>query len=173
MKNILEMLRAEHIALKQRVSNATSYEVYESFSEIKEFLFKVHIMTEDLILFPRLLAYRRMPEDLVEKVRRMSADHRLLERLADNLVDWRIHGKEKLFTERSQLFFDTLIQHNNKEDLQIFSREEVSDYPESFEADLEVWEIVKKYGVQKYEEFVKVSDDFLANVLRLRTPFVK
>ena len=120
-----------------------------------------------------MLAYLRMPEDLTENIKRISGDHKLLETLAQNLIKWKSQGREDLIDSRIELFFETLMEHNQKEETDVFSREEVYEYPESYEVNSEAWEIVTRYGVAKYESHVGVSDDFLINVLKLSTPFVK
>lgn len=173
MKNVIEMLRAEHVAIKQHVKGIDSSNMYDQFLKLKDFLFKVHSMTEDLIFFPRIVSYRRMPEDIIVMVRRLEADHKLLDKLATNIVDWHANGREKLVEDRLKLFFETLLEHNRLEESEIFSRSEVLEYPESLEADTEIWDVVKKYGVSRYEDYVGVSDEYLSSTLRLRTPFVK
>ncbi len=173
MRNIIEMLKVEHLAIKKYISNLTPENRYETFLGLKDFVFNVHAMTEDMVFFPRMLAYLRMPEDLTENIKRISSDHKLLETLAQNLVKWKSQGREDLIDSRIELFFETLMEHNQKEETDVFSREEVYEYPESYEVNSEAWEIVKRYGVAKYESYVGVSDDFLINVLKLSTPFVK
>lgn len=173
MKNVIEMLHAEHVAIFNHVKGINLSSQYEAFLSLKDFLFRMHAMTEDLIFFPRIISYRRMPEDIIEMVKRLEADHKLLDKLASNILSWKKNGKEKLVEDRLKLFFDTVIEHNRLEESDIFSRSEVQEYPESLEADTEIWEIMKKFGVSRYEEYVGVSDEFLSSTLRLRTPFVK
>lgn len=173
MRNIIEMLKVEHLAIKKYINNITPQNRYQTFMDLKDFVFSVHAMTEDMVFFPRMLAYLRMPEDLTETIKRISNDHKLLETLAENLMKWKEEGREDLIDSRIELFFETLIEHNEKEEMEIFSREEVFEYPESYEVNSEAWEIVRRYGVAKYEKYVGVSDDFLINVLKLSTPFVK
>ncbi len=141
--------------------------------ELSEFVFKMHAITEDSIFFPRVMAFRRMPDEITGIIKRLSADHLLLEKLHTNMIDWKLHGRDQLYQDRVGLFLETLVEHNMKEEEEVFSRDEVLEYPESLEADQEVWDAVKKYGVTRYEDFVGVSDSFLSTKLKLRTPFVK
>ncbi|AKA49187.1 hypothetical protein IX51_08825 [uncultured archaeon] len=173
MRNIIEMLKIEHLAIKKYINNITPENRYETFLGLKDFVFNVHAMTEDMIFFPRMLAYLRMPDDLQESIKRISADHKLLETLALNLIKWKSQGRDDLIDTRIELFFETLLEHNQKEETEIFNREEVYEYPESYEVNSEVWDIVRRYGVARYEKYVGVSDDFLINALKLSTPFVK
>lgn len=173
MNNVIEMLKTEHLAIRTKINKITPENKYESFLELRDFVFNVHAMTEDLVFFPRMLAYLRMPDDLVETIRRISADHKLLEKLSDNLIKWKAERRDDLIESRIDLFFETLYEHNQKEEEEIFSRDEIYEYPKSYEVNLEIWEIVRKYGVSKYERYVGVSDDFLINTLKLSTPFVK
>lgn len=173
MRNIIEMLKVEHLAIKKYINNITPQNRYDTFIGIKDFIFNVHAMIEDMVFFPRMMAYLRMPEDLTETIRRISSDHKLLETLSENLLKWKSEGREELIDSRLDLFFETLVEHCEREEMDVFGREEVFEYPESYEVNSEAWEIVRRYGVARYESYVGVSDDFLINVLKLSTPFVK
>lgn len=173
MINVIEMLKTEHLAIRTYINKLTPENKYETFLGLRDFVFNVHVMTEDMVFFPRMLAYLRMPDDLVETIRRISADHKLLENLSDNLVKWKAEGRNDIVESRIDLFFETLAEHNRKEEEEIFSRDEIYEYPKSYEVNLEIWDIVRKFGVSRYETYVGVSDDFLINILNLSTPFVK
>lgn len=173
MINVIEMLRTEHLAIRTYISKITPENKYQTFIGLKDFVFNMHAMTEDMVFFPRMLAYLRMPDDLLEDIKRISADHKLLETLATNLVRWKAAGREDLVDSRIDLFFDTLMEHNLKEEQVVFNREEIYEYPTSYEVNVEIWDIVKRFGVGRYESYVGVSDDFLINILKLSTPFVK
>lgn len=173
MINVIEMLKTEHLAIRTQVNRITPDNRYDIFLGLRDFVFNMHAMTEDMIFFPRMLAYLRMPDDLVETIRRISADHKLLEKLSENLMKWKSEGRNDMVESRIGLFFETLLEHNRKEEEEIFSRDEVYEYPKSYEVNIEIWDIVRKFGVSRYEQYVGVSDDFLINILKLSTPFVK
>lgn len=172
MRNVIEMLRLEHEAMENHSRNLTPENSEEIFASTLDFLFNVHMTVEEEVLFPAIEREVHMGDEIMEGVRKISHEHRLLRNVSAKLTAL-IPDDRDQFYKRLPVFFNTLVRHNREEEELLFNAGEVSGMPESYSSDAAVWKIVRKYGVTKYQLYTGTSDSFLASRLRLSIPFIK
>lgn len=154
----VELLIVEHLQCKAFRKLQDVSPDFERFREFHEFLLNVHIEVEEKIVFPAL--YEPLWDDSKEyraTINLVSADHKLLDKLAQNLVKWKEGGKEELYSERMPLYSRLLIEHNEKEESDIFSRWKKLDSSIYKSASKEINNVISSFGIENYRKAMDLT----------------
>ncbi len=120
--DLSEFLMMEHSDIRIIINTDFLHEI-DNFKTFTDFLVSDHINIEEKIYFPVILDKDWDDiEQFKKNVERVKNDHKLLETLAGNMINWKKNGKDDLFNLRLPLFYKTLEYHNNFEEDFIFSR---------------------------------------------------
>lgn len=116
--DLAELLMFEHAVIRVR-SEHIEFEG-PSFEDMNRFVLKWHASIEDEVLFPILREHFSSRSAIVSDIDRISADHKLIQTLGENLEKWKKEGNEELFNERISLYVRLIREHNDKEEESIF-----------------------------------------------------
>lgn len=116
--DLSELLMLEHAII--RLKSANLHRQDSSFEELNKFVVKWHANIEDEIYFSTLVEQLPDNSDLASSIKRISADHKLIQTLGENLEKWKGEGKVELFKERLALYVKLLREHNDLEEKTVF-----------------------------------------------------
>lgn len=116
--DLAELLMFEHAVI--RIKSELIGSDNSSFGEMNRFVLKWHANIEDEIFFPTLREQFSENNELVSDVKRIGADHKLIQTLGENLEKWKSEGKEERFRERLDLYVKLLREHNDLEEEALF-----------------------------------------------------
>lgn len=170
MADLAEVLQTEHLAIRH-IKKAFEREVaIAEFQDFDRYLKDCHIEIEEKLLFPILKASDW--EDSGEfnaTADRIVKDHRLIGTLSDNLMRWYNEGDLHLFSERFQLYFRLLLDHNNSEEELIFPRWAFLPEESLEEAMIEARNIIESYGKTSYLELTGLSSKAYEYIFRKKS----
>ena len=155
----VELLIIEHLQCKAFKKLQDVEPDFDRFVAFHEFLLNVHIEVEEKVVFPAL--YEPLWDDSKEyraTIDLISADHKLLDKLARNLVHWKESGNEEFYRERMPLYTRLLVEHNEKEESDIFKRWKSLDYYVYRSASKEIGSVISSFGIQNYRKAMNLSE---------------
>ncbi len=155
----VELLMVEHLQCKSFRKLQEVAPDFDRFVSFHEFLLNVHIEVEEKVVFPAL--YEPLWDDTDEyraTINLISADHKLLDKLARNLMRWKESGNEELYKERMPLYTRLLIEHNEKEESDIFGRWKQLDTGVYISASKEIENVVYSFGIENYRKAMNLSE---------------
>lgn len=159
MPDAVELLIIEHLQCKSmRILEGLSPD-FDRFESFHDFLVNVHIEIEEKVVFPSLS--QPLWEDSREyraKIKQISADHKLLDTLAQNLIRWKNSQDEKLYRERLPLYYRLLAEHNEREETDLFGRWKNLDVAVYKTASMEIYNIISSFGRKRYKEAMNLTD---------------
>lgn len=163
----VELLMIEHLQCKSIRTLQETSEDYDRFVNFHEFLLNVHIVVEEKVVFPSLA----MPlwddsKVYTEKIKQIAADHKLLDKLAQNLTRWKNGGNEELYNERKSLYYRLLIEHNGREEDELFERWRSLDESVYRSASKEINNIISSFGIDRYRQAMNFSESVFRYVFR-------
>ncbi len=88
-------------------------------------------------------------------VKRISADHKLIATLGDNIARWINEKNFEMLQRRIPLYFKTLLEHNLNEEKDIFVRWK-PEYAASFK------HIIISFGTEKYRSITGASEEMIS-----------
>lgn len=163
----VELLMIEHLQCKSIKSLQETSEDYDRFVTFHEFLLNVHIVVEEKVVFPSLSQpLWEDSRDYTKKIEQIAADHKLLDKLAQNLIHWKNGGNEELYHERMPLYYRLLIEHNGREEAELFDRWKSLDESAYKSASIEIYNIISSFGVDKYRQAMNISESVFRYVFR-------
>ncbi len=118
----IDLLLYEHSAL--RVLKAEWENGYQrlDFKRINDFVVNHHAVIEDAYVFPKIKASNSSDVELIKNIDRISADHKLIETLGNNIVNWINSNDADMLKRRMPLYWKTLYDHNLLEEKTVFFR---------------------------------------------------
>lgn len=163
----VELLMIEHLQCKSMKNLQEISGDYGRFVNFHEFLVNVHIEVEEKVIFPAL----SMPvwadsRDYTGKIRQIAADHKLLDKLAQNLIHWKNGENYELYTERMPLYYRLLIEHNGREEAELFDRWKALDESVYRSTSKEIYNIISSFGVEKYRKAMNLSEGVFRYIFR-------
>lgn len=159
MADLAEILLVEHLAIRHISKTFTNPKDLEPFVEFHTYLKECHIEIEEKLLFPLLEAhYWDDSGEFNAKANRILADHRLIDTLSRNIINWHSSGDLELVTDRYPLYFKLLHDHNKREEESVFPR--WSDLPQDEIKDTvkEAKSIIESFGTGKYLEMTGLTE---------------
>ena len=161
--NIIEQLMIEHAALRLNFRFAKETNSNAIF-ELEEFVRTCHARIEDELVFPKLKESlsKPIPEKVRNDLSRLEADHRLIDKIGDQIKVQTIQGDVEILRKRILLYMNTVESHNYGEESLIFQHWNFS-YAEERKIKSKAWEIIRLFGLGRYfaitgfsEELVKI-----------------
>ncbi len=151
----VDVLLFEHsvIRLKSRELSDVNNAV-EGFRAFNDFVVNCHAKHEDEIVFPILMSKEERDQEFVKYIKRISADHKLIATLGDNIGRWIQEKNYEMLERRIPLYFKTLLEHNLNEERDIFVRWK-PEYAVPFK------HIINIFGTEKYRLITGVSDEMI------------
>ena len=151
---------AEHSALRLHFRYLGSN--LESIYELEDFVRNCHAKIEDEVVFP---AIRKSLESkfVEETVSRLEADHKLIDKIGDQIKQKTVEGDMDVLRKRIQLYSNTVLSHNASEESLLFDHWNVSEALES-EATSGARKIIEVFGVNRYFSITGISEKFFAKV---------
>ena len=169
MADLAEILILEHLAIKN--AKWITSEPFDSgtFAAFHSYLKTCHIEVEEKICFPILESYS-FPDagKFRERVKRIKADHKLIDTLAVNIIRWDEAGDADLVAQRKPLFFRLLIEHNTSEEVDLFPRWDEIDSVEIRTSVSDAMSIIESFGVKEYMKATGLSESALGYLFRTR-----
>ncbi|MGC8661311.1 MAG: hemerythrin domain-containing protein [Nitrososphaeria archaeon] len=152
----VDLLLYEHSALRVLKSEwENGYQRIE-FKKINDFVINHHARVEDLYVFPKIKASNPNDTDLVKNIDRISADHKLIETLGNNIVKWINGNDEDMLKRRIPVYWKILSEHNMSEEKTIFYR--LNDSLESIDG---ILESITSFGIDEYIKITGISSPML------------
>jgi hemerythrin superfamily protein len=140
----------EHAALRLHFRFAretNSNAIYE----LEEFVRTCHARIEDELVFSKLKESISKPLDEAVKkdLSRLEADHRLIEKIGDQIRVRTVEGDVETLRKRILLYMNTVESHNAGEESLIFPHWNVSE-AEEHQIKSEAWNIIRGFGLNRY-----------------------
>lgn len=132
----------------------------DSIYLVEDFLRNCHAKIEDEIVFPALL---RSQGDLKQVISRLEADHKLIDKIGDQIKLKTVEGDKEALMKRISLYADTLLSHNASEEALIFQRWNATGFEEG-EVVARSLEIITDYGLDRYFSVTGISEKLLSMV---------
>ncbi|HEW93556.1 hypothetical protein DRN87_00185 [Candidatus Geothermarchaeota archaeon] len=155
MTTIIESLENDHIAIRLFNRCFGTEMDLESFKSFHEFIVEVHAKIEDEILIPAILEAYRDQEDVKYLAKRISADHLLIAKLGESIIEYGEKGNLTLYKKRLDRYMKILIDHNRSEENLLFPL--WKNVPDSVRLDSnkKALEIINKYGYGKFTRILR------------------
>lgn len=163
----VELLMVEHLQCKSIKKLQETTVDYDRFVNFHEFLLNGHIVVEEKIVFPSLsLPLWDDSKDYTAKIKQIAADHKLLDKLAQNLIRWKESENEELYNERIPLYYKLLIEHNGREEDELFDRWQSLDKSVYISTSKEIYNIISSFGAEKYRLAMNFSEGVFHYIFR-------
>ncbi|MGC8557809.1 MAG: hemerythrin domain-containing protein [Nitrososphaeria archaeon] len=150
--NVIELLLYEHSALRVIRNEWENGYQRVQFERLNDFIINHHAKVEDKYVFPKIKFFNSEDKSLIKEIDRISADHKLIQTLGTNLVNWININDEDMIKRRMPLYWKILSEHNIEEEKTIFHR---------WKGDLEniddIIESIKAFGKEEYIKITGVS----------------
>lgn len=157
--NTVDLLLFEHSIIRIRANEALlATPSMESFKDLHELVVNLHAKVEDEVVFPAVIEENESDQEFVKYVKRISADHRLIETLGNNIVEWYEQGNAEMLNRRVPLYFKVLTDHNMNEERDIFHRlrTNLGDRGRKF---------IVEFGVERYSRITGISAEIINTYL--------
>lgn len=159
--DVVELLMVEHLSIRLMFKcNLCVREVGE-FKSFHDFIVGCHAKIEDEIVFPLLKKrFSGVDDSFAKLVQWISNDHKLLDTLANNVIGYGLSGDREIYEERLNLYFKLLMEHNLREESQLFPRwfSDI-DAETRMEAMEQARKVIMEYGLNKYTEITGLSEE--------------
>ena len=150
MLYLVDILMIEHVSIRQISKCASQNPIELDLVAFQRYLEECHIEIEEKIVFPSIESAGADKADLKATINRIKADHRLIGKLAANLIQWKSQENIGLFQQRFPLYFKLLTEHNSSEDQLVFPLWNKFD-PKILKSDAkEAANIIESFGVKEY-----------------------
>lgn len=148
--NIIEQLMVEHAALRLHFHFAREKD-FDAIYELEEFVRTCHARIEDELVFPKLKAWipQSLKDTLGKDLSRLEADHKLIEKIGDQIRARTVEGDAETLTKRILLYMNTVESHNAGEESLIFPYWKASE-TEECEAKSGAWKVIQSFGLNRY-----------------------
>lgn len=153
----------EHASLRLRFRVMREDQNFDSIYALEEFIRSCHAKVEDEIVFPVLrdLLLSQGKQQIVQDVlRRLEADHRLIETIGDQIKLRTVQGDSETLTKRISLYCTTVETHNAAEETQIFPYWNPGINQEKEVASNAI-KIMNLFGMNRYFETTGISQELL------------
>ncbi len=157
------MLMVEHSGIRIVAENNLLQNTDAELIDFNKFLLNIHVKIEESIVFPLL---KENNKDMTIPIDRLTADHKLIETLFNNLYKWKI-SENPLFELRLPLFYKTLTEHNSLEERSIFPLWKNIDKEEKIISMKNAHEIIDSNDVDNYIKQTGVSKEMLKYIFIL------
>jgi Uncharacterized conserved protein len=162
----VELLMIEHMQCKSVRETQLDHPDFEKFQKFHTFLKNVHIEVEEKVVFPDLVEpLWDDSKSFSETVRRTASDHKLLDTLAKNMIKWNESEQQERYLERLPLYYKLLVEHNEKEESDLFVRWKNVDKRVYTEASREILNIIEDFGIEKYRMTMNLTESAFAYFL--------
>ena len=155
--NIIELLMVEHASLRLHfrfMREKSSDLIYEA----EDFVRNCHAKVEDELVFPRLNQILATKEvDLVKALSRIEADHKLIEKIGDQIKNSTAQADTATLKKRIMLYANTVESHNSSEESLIFQHWQASE-AESREIMSKAKEVIEQFGRDRYFRITGISE---------------
>ncbi len=163
--NIVELLMAEHASLRlhfRYVREKNSDSIYE----IEEFVRNCHATIEDELVFPKLreMIAPRIATDLVNVLARLESDHKLIDKIGEQIKGRTAEGDLETLRKRIMLYASTVETHNSSEETIVFPYWRMDRTEESAELVLRAKAIIEKFGLERYFRITGISEKLLESI---------
>ena len=166
MLNVVELLMVEHVSLRLRFRLMREQQNFDSICAIEEFVRTCHAKVEDELVFPILrdLLFSQGKQKIVEDVlRRLEADHKLIDTIGEQIKLRTIQGDSQTLTKRIALYCSTVESHNSAEEIQLFPFWSPAESQER-DAAVGAVKIMNLFGMNRYYELTGISKEFLGSL---------
>jgi hemerythrin superfamily protein len=150
---------AEHASLRLRFRTMRESKNYDSIYEVEEFVRRCRARVEDEVVFPMLRDL--LTSHMNEVLSRIEADHRLIEKIGDQIRLRTMEGDPSILLKRISLFFTTVESHNTSEETEIFSKIDLGRL-DGKDVKEKIAKIIEEFGMNRYLEVTGYSQEFLA-----------
>lgn len=161
--DLAELLMVEHSGIRIVAENNLLQNTDAELIDFNKFLLNIHVKIEESIVFPLL---KENNKDMTIPIDRLTADHKLIETLFNNLYKWKI-SENPLFELRLPLFYKTLTEHNSLEERSIFPLWKNIDKEEKIISMKNAHEIIDSNDVDNYIKQTGVSKEMLKYIFIL------
>lgn len=167
MADLAEILIMDHLAIRNARWIVDKPYDSEAFTRFRSFVKACHIEVEEKICFPILESYS-FPDakQFRERAERIKADHKLIDTLALNIIQWGESGNTHLISERIPLFFRLLVDHNASEETDLFPRWHSIDSLEMKSSVRDARSIIESFGVKEYMTAVGINESAFSYLFR-------
>jgi hemerythrin superfamily protein len=156
----MELMMVEHASIRVHlrfIREKSSDSVYE----VEDFVRNCHAKIEDEIIFPKLKSVLAPKDDqLIKVLSRLEADHRLIEKIGDQIKIKTAEGDLETLRKRTMLYADTLESHNASEETLIFPFWE-KNKSEDGEIMRGAKKIIEEFGQDRYFRITGISERLL------------
>ena len=151
----------EHVALRLHLRSIREKNS-DSIYEVEDFVRNCHVKIEDEIIFPSLKGVVANNEQLVKVLSRLEADHRMIEKIGEQIRIRTAEGDLDTTRKRTMLYADVLESHNSSEETLVFPF--WSEYQPKGESDMlakRVKQVIEEYGRDRYFRVTGISEKLL------------
>lgn len=163
----VQLLMIEHLQCKSMKALQDISQDHDRFVTFHEFLLNVHIEVEEKVVFPALS--QPLWDDsrsYAKRVKQIAADHKLLDKLAKNLIRWKESGNEEIYGERIPLYYRLLVDHNQREETDLFGRWKEIDKSVYRTSEKEIYNIISSFGTERYRQAMNISESAFRYIVR-------
>jgi hemerythrin superfamily protein len=149
------MVEHASLRLQFRFARETNY---NTIYELEEFVRTCHAKIEDELVFPKFreTLTRSQKENVVNDLSRLEADHKLIDKIGDQIKSKTIEGDERTLQKRIMLYLNTVETHNSAEENLIFPHWNISG-DEERSIKLNALKVIENFGVERYFEVTGFS----------------
>ncbi len=155
MLNTVDLLLFEHSVIRIRANEALlSMPSKELFKDIHDLVVNLHARVEDEVVLPAVIEENEKDQEFVKYVKRISADHKLIETLGNNIIEWYEQGNAEMLSRRVPLYFKVLTEHNMNEERDIFHRlrTNLGNRGKPY---------IAEFGVERYSRITGISSEII------------
>lgn len=162
--NIVEQLMSEHAALRLHFRFARELDS-NTIYEVEDFVRNCHAKVEDEIVFPILTESIASTgnEDLRHVLSRLEADHKLIDRMGDQIRVRTAQRDMDALAKRVSLYMNAVESHNSNEESLIFQYWPHKNLEQRNSAS-KAREIIEEFGLYKYFIITGISEKLLDSV---------
>lgn len=159
--NIIEQLMVEHLALRLHFRFIRDSGNSNSIYELEDFVRKCHAKIEDEVVFPKLQSV----EDVSRSLSRLEADHKLIDKIGDQIKIQTEEGNAEVLKKRIALYMTTVESHNSSEESLVFPHwDSISSSIEPRDEVSRARKIIDEFGLNRYLAITSFSQHLLESV---------
>ena len=159
--DVVELLMVDHLSIRLLVRCGLCVREVGEFAAFHDFIVGCHARIEDEVVFPILKEhFRDVDDEFVKLVEWIGNDHKLLDTLAGNVIGYGGSGGREIYEDRLNLYFKLLMEHNLREEKQIFPIW-LKELPGEVrvKATEQARKIIMEFGLRKYTEITGLSEE--------------
>ncbi len=159
--DVVEFLIIDHLAIRLLVKCSSLKVCVEEFASFHDFIVNCHAEIEDKIVFPTMKKfYQDKSMEYTKLIEWVGNDHQLIGTLGVNVIKYGEGGDIDSYKNRLDLYFKLLIEHNLREEKDIFPNWLLDiDEETRKRCSEEAKRVIEKYGIEKYTELTGLSAD--------------